>query len=49
MDEESLIPLLARSLRRNAELPAFSDFPGPAMTYADVAVRIARIHAAFPA
>ena len=47
MDEESLIPLLARSLRRNAELPAFSDFPGPAMTYADVAVRIARIHAAF--
>ncbi len=47
MDEESLIPLLARSLRRNAELPAFSDFPGPAMTYADVAVRIARLHAAF--
>lgn len=47
MDEESLIPLLARSLRRNAELPAFSDFPGPTMTYADVAVRIARAHAAF--
>ena len=47
MDEESLIPLLARSLRRNAKLPAFSDFPGPAMTYDDVAVRIARYHAAF--
>jgi len=47
MNEESLIPLLARSLRRNAELPAFSDFPGRAMTYDDVAIRIARFHAAF--
>lgn len=47
MDEATLIPLLARSFRRNAELPAFSDFPGPALTYGDVAARIARLHAAF--
>ena len=47
MDEETLVPLLERSLRRNFDLPAFSDFPGPALTYGDVAARISRLHAAF--
>src|SRR5512140_474840 len=47
MDEETLVPLLERSLRRNFDLPAFSDFPGPSLTYGDVASRVARLHAAF--
>ena len=47
MEEETLVPLLERSVRRNFDLPAFSDFPGPALTYGDVASRVARLHAAF--
>ena len=47
MQEETLIPLLEGSFRRNADLPAFSDFPGPALTYGEVASRISRFHAAF--
>jgi len=47
MEEESLVSLLERSVRRNWDLPAFSDFPGPAATYGEVAARVARLHAAF--
>ncbi len=47
MEEETLVPLLERAVRRNFDLPAFSDFPGPALTYGDVAARVARLHAAF--
>jgi len=47
MEEESLVSLLERSVRRNWDLPAFSDFPGPAATYGEVASRVARLHAAF--
>lgn len=47
MEEETLVPLLERSVRRNFDLPAFSDFPGPATTYGEVAGRVFRLHAAF--
>ena len=47
MGEETLVPLLERAFHRNHDLPAFSDFPGPALTYGDVAARVARLHAAF--
>lgn len=47
MEEVSLVSLLERSLRRHWDLPAFSDFPGPAFTYGEVAARVARLHAAF--
>ena len=47
MEEETLVPLLERSVRRSFDQPAFSDFPGPAITYGEVAARVARLHAAF--
>ena len=47
MEEETLVTLLERSVRRNVDLPAFSDFPGPTLTYGEVAGRVARLHAAF--
>jgi len=47
MDEETLVSLLERSVRSSFDLPAFSDFPGPALTYGEVAHRVARLHAAF--
>ncbi len=47
MEAETLVPLLERAVRRNFDLPAFSDFPGPTMTYGEVAGRVARFHAAF--
>ena len=47
MEAETLVPLLERAVRRNFDLPAFSDFPGPTSTYGEVAARIARLHAAF--
>jgi len=47
MEEETLVPLLERSVRRSFDLPAFSDFPGAPITYGEVAARVARLHAAF--
>ena len=47
MEEETLVPILESTFRRSFDLPAFSDFPGPALSYADVAARVARLHAAF--
>lgn len=47
MEEETLVPILESTFRRSFDLPAFSDFPGPALSYADVAGRVARLHAAF--
>ncbi len=47
MEEEALVPLLERSVRESFALPAFSDFPGPALAYGEVAERVARLHAAF--
>jgi long-chain acyl-CoA synthetase len=46
MEEKTLVPLLERSVRRSFDLPAFSDFPGAAITYGEVAARVGRIHAA---
>ena len=46
MDEETLVPLLERSVRLSFDLPAFSDFPGAPVTYGEVAARVARLHAA---
>ncbi len=47
MEEETLVPILEQTFRRSFDRPAFSDFPGPALTYAEVATRVARLHAAF--
>jgi long-chain acyl-CoA synthetase len=47
MEAETLVPLLERAVRRNFDLPAFSDFPGPTLTYGEVAGRVARFHPAF--
>lgn len=47
MEAETLVTLLERAFRRNFDLPAFSDFPGPTLTYGEVAARVARLHAAF--
>ena len=47
MEEESLVPLLESSVRRSFDSPAFSDFPGPALSYGEVAARVARLHALF--
>lgn len=47
MEAETLVPLLERAVRRNFDLPAFSDFPGPTQSYGEIAARVARLHAAF--
>lgn len=47
MEEETLVPLLERAIREHPDRPAFSDFPGPALTYGDVARDVSRLHAAF--
>lgn len=47
MEAETLVPLLEGAFRRNFDRPAFSDFPGPPLTYGEVAGRVARLHAAF--
>lgn len=43
----NLIDELAASMRRNATLPALSDYQSATYTYHDVAVKIARLHLVF--
>lgn len=44
MLNEKLIPYLADSIKAYWELPAFTDYPGPALTYGDVGRRILWLH-----
>ncbi|MFI5181469.1 MAG: AMP-binding protein [Thermoanaerobaculia bacterium] len=46
---ESLTGLFAASLSAHADRPAFTDDGGGTLTYADVAARVARLHALFHA
>jgi len=46
---DTLVGLLAASLKANRARPAFTDDGGETMTYAEVAGRIARLHALFEA
>ncbi len=47
MITEKLIPYIEKSIREYWNLPAFTDYPGPATTYKDVARRILWLHKLF--
>ncbi len=47
MITEKLIPYLEKSFRDYWELPAYSDYPGPATTYKQVAQRVLWMHKLF--
>lgn len=44
MIDEKLIPYLVNSMQTYWDLPAFTDYPGPALKYSDVARRISWLH-----
>ncbi|HCM15266.1 MAG TPA: long-chain fatty acid--CoA ligase, partial [Candidatus Cloacimonas sp.] len=47
MIEEKLIVKLANSIREYWDLPALTDYPGPAMNYSEAAGRILWLHRIF--
>ncbi|MCB5264031.1 MAG: AMP-binding protein, partial [Candidatus Cloacimonadaceae bacterium] len=47
MIEEKLIVKLANSIREYWDLPALTDYPGPAMSYSEAAGRILWLHRIF--
>ena len=49
MISEKLIPYLVDSIRTYWDLPAFTDYPGPALSYGDVGKRILWLHQVFKA
>ena len=49
MINEKLIPYLINSVKTYWELPAFTDYPGPALSYGDVGRRILWLHQIFKA
>jgi len=49
MIEEKLIPYLVKSVQEFWDYPAFTDYPGPALSYADVGKRIMWMHRLYKA
>ena len=49
MINEKLIPYLVSSIQEYWDLPAFTDYPGDALSYADVGRRIMWMHRLFSA
>jgi len=49
MIDEKLIPYLISSIKEYWDLPAFTDYPGPALNYSDVGKRLVWLHQMFRA
>ncbi len=47
MIDEKLIPYLVNSIKEYWDLPAFTDYPGTAISYAEVGRRMLWLHRAF--
>ncbi len=47
MIEEKLIPYLVNSIKEFWDLPAFTDYPGPAMNYSQIGKQLAWMHRLF--
>jgi long-chain acyl-CoA synthetase len=49
MIDEKLVPYLVSSIKEYWDLPAFTDYPGPALNYSDIGKRLIWLHQMFRA